>query len=323
MSGGRNRSHSNQLKGPQIHHDPPFNHYRHQIPPHPSLIEEFQLREREFHHHRGGGGGGGPPPPLPPPPHHPSLFLEERLTIQHQEIQGLLADNQGLAATHVALKQELEATQNELQRMGHIAGTLHVEKDGQLREMHEKAMKLEAELHGVEGMKVELGKVRSDVVQLRAARQELSVQVQSITQDLSRATADLNQVPQLKTEIEAMRQELDRARAAIEYERKAHAERYEQGHLIEKNLVLIAREVEKLRAEVANGEMRVRAAAAPVGNPGYSGNYNNPDPGYAANPYSSGYGMNPVQSGGAEAAQYGPGPGAWGGYDTQRAAGHR
>lgn len=58
-------------------------------------------------------------------------------------------------------------------------------------------------------------------------------------------------------------------RAAIEYEKKGYAENYEQGQVMEKNLISIAREVEKLRAEVANAEKRARAAtAAAAGNQG-------------------------------------------------------
>lgn len=56
-------------------------------------------------------------------------------------------------------------------------------------------------------------------------------------------------------------------RAAIEYEKKGYAENYEQGQVMEKNLITMAREVEKLRAEVANAEKRARAAAA-AGNQG-------------------------------------------------------
>ena len=56
-------------------------------------------------------------------------------------------------------------------------------------------------------------------------------------------------------------------RAAIEYEKKVYADSYEQGQQMQSNLVSMARELEKLRAEVANAEKRARAAAA-VGNPG-------------------------------------------------------
>jgi len=56
-------------------------------------------------------------------------------------------------------------------------------------------------------------------------------------------------------------------RQAIEYEKKGYAENYEQGQVMETNLISMAREVEKLRAEVANAEKRARAAAA-AGNQG-------------------------------------------------------
>lgn len=55
-------------------------------------------------------------------------------------------------------------------------------------------------------------------------------------------------------------------RAAIEYEKKGYAENYEHGLVMEKKLIAMARELEKLRAEIANAE-KTRAAAA-VGNPG-------------------------------------------------------
>ncbi|PIA30010.1 hypothetical protein AQUCO_05700009v1 [Aquilegia coerulea] len=306
------------LKGPPIHEQPPFGRLQTMPHHHPAILEE--MREvAQFGGRRGGGGGDHGHQMLPP--HHP-VFIEERLAAQHQEIQGLLGDNQRLAATHVALKQELEAATHELQRMAHIADSLHAEKDIQLREVYEKSMKMEAEIHGIEGMKAEVIQVRSDVQKLSVVRQELTTQVQGLSQDLTRVNADLQKVPALRADIETMKQELERARVAIDYERKGHAERYDKGQAMENNLILIAREVEKLRAEVANGEMRVRAAAS-VGNPGYSGNYTNPEPGYGGNPYSSGYGMNPVQNAAEGAAQYGPGPAAWGGYDMQRAPGHR
>ena len=84
-------------------------------------------------------------------------------------------------------------------------------------------------------------------------------------------------------------------RAAIEYEKKGYAENYEHGQVMEKNLISMARELEKLRAEIANTDKRARASAA-VGNPsgGYNANYGNPEAGYAGNPYPATYGMNPV-----------------------------
>ena len=258
--------------------------------PHPALLEE--IRESQYGMHPGS---------LPP---HPAM-IEERLAAQHQDIQALLLDNQRLAATHVALKQELEAAQHELQRMAHVADSLHEERDIQMRELYEKSVRLEVDLRGVETMRAELLQVHSDVKELTVARQELTGQVQAMSQDLTRMTADLQQVPALKAEIETVKQELHRARyfmvffgfetsmgdircfffyryfvilisvyifcisrVAIEYEKKGYAENYEHGQVMEKKLVSMARELEKLRAEVANAEKRAHASAAAVGNAG-------------------------------------------------------
>lgn len=308
---GRNRGPHLPMKGsgpPPPVHEAPFVRGMGPRPPHPAMLEE--MRDPQF---RMG------PRPFPP---HPAI-IEEHLTGQLQDIQGLLADNQRLAATHVALKQELEAAQHELQWMAHYSESLRAEKDGQMREMYESSVRLEVDLRGVEAMRADLVKVRGDIKQLSAVRQDLTSQFQVMNQDLARRTADAQKVPALKVENENMKQELQRARSAMEYEKKGYAENYEHGQVMEKKLISMAREVEKLRAEIANVEKRARVTAA-AGNPasaGYNANYGNPEAAYAANPYPAGYGMAPA---GAEGyPQYGPAAGSWGAYDMQRAQGHR
>lgn len=51
---------------------------------------------------------------------------------------------------------------------------------------------------------------------------------------------------------------VDSIRMAVDYEKKANAEQLEQRQAMEKNLVSMAREVEKLRAELTNAEKRAR-----------------------------------------------------------------
>lgn len=280
--------------------------------PHPALLEE--MRESQF---------GMGPRPLPPHP-HPAI-IEERLAGQYQDIQGMLTDNQGLAATHVALKQELELAQYELERMSQYANSLNAEADLRMREMYDKSAKLEMDLRQVDDMKAELKHIRENIKELSAVRQDLMTQVQLVTQDLARAKADLQQIPAVKADIDAMRMELQRAKAAIEYEKKGYAENYEHGQVMEKKLVTMSRELEKLRAEIANSEKRALAAAA-VGNPGsagYNPGYGNNEAGYSGNPYPVGYGVNPAQAAAENYPQYGHGPGTWSAYDMQRAQGHR
>nr|GEV53476.1 protein FLX-like 1 [Tanacetum cinerariifolium] len=274
----RNRKPSLLMKGrphggrPPIH-EPPFG--RNLGPrPHPALLEKTREAQIQMGHHR----------KIPP---HPGIF-EERLGVQHQDIQALLVDNQRLAATHVALKQELKATQHELQKNDHFARNILMEKDMQLRGLYKKSAKMEHDLHGVEGMRAELMQVHADVKELMATRQKLTAQVQAMTQDLGRANADLQQVPALKSEIGGLRQELQNARAVIKHEKKVHAENYEH----------------------ANPNL------------GYNPNYGNPEANYvgnpypkanyAANPYPVNYGMssanqmNPVQPGVEAYPQYVP-----------------
>lgn len=204
---GRNRGPPLPMKGaprsgrPPAVHEPPF--VRGLGPmPYPALLED--MRETQF---------GMGPRNLPP---HPAI-IEERLAAQHQEIQGLLVDNQRLAATHVALKQELEANQHELQRMAQFADSLRMEKDVQTRDLYEKSVRLEMDLHGVEVMRAELRQAHADIKELTGVRQELTGKAQAMTQDLARVTADLHQAPAIRAEIETMKQELQRARYFIIY----------------------------------------------------------------------------------------------------------
>lgn len=61
---------------------------------------------------------GGPPPLMSGGP--PPGMFEQKISTQHNEIQRLLTENQRLAATHVALRQELAAAQQEVQRLNSL-----------------------------------------------------------------------------------------------------------------------------------------------------------------------------------------------------------
>lgn len=262
------------------------------------------------------GPFGRGPGPLPP---HPAL-VEEELEVQHEEIQRLLAENRRLAATHVGLRRELAATQDELHRLNQVVANVHADKEHHTRELLEKSMRIEADLRAVEPLKAEVMQLRGDTQKLSASRQDLTAQVQALSQDLARAQADAQQVPALRAELDSLHQELIRARTAIEYEKKANSEQLEQRQAMEKNLISMAREVEKLRAELTNSEKRVWSA----GNPGgpYGAKLGHAEMGYSG-PYAEAYGLHPVQGGAEKGSQYGAGPGSWGAYDKQRALGRR
>ncbi|CAN6199129.1 unnamed protein product [Urochloa humidicola] len=340
--GGGNHPHPPPLHHPHHPHLPPHHHiddYRDplRLPPHhhpddfrdpprlpPGHPDSFLEQPPPPPHLRlfaghGHGGSGGPLPPQT----HVVAVLEERLGAEMDEAHALLAQNQRLAATHVALVQEVAAARHELGRTARSLASAQEEGDLRLREVYERSMKTEAELRAVHEMRAELAQVRLDIQNLGAARQELMGQVQGLTQDLARSAEDLQKVSALKAEIQEIKHETQHLRSCIELEKKGYAESYEQGQEMQKNLISVASEVEKLRAEAANAENRSRAVMS-AGNQGYVGSYANPKVNFAPNPYNAGYSMNQA-SAVDSSSQYGPGAthASWGAYDMQRASGRR
>ncbi|MCO5549258.1 hypothetical protein L7F22_002725 [Adiantum nelumboides] len=248
-------------------------------------------------------------------PHMPSAemtvaLLEQKVLTQHQEIQKLLSENQRLAAMHVALRQELAVTQQDVQRVQQV----FIEKEQQTRVLTEKVVKLEAEARSTEPLKTELENAKAGAHKLLALRTELSNQVNQLTQDLQKARNDAQAASTTKGEMEALRDEIQRARAAFEYEKKANAELLEQRGVMEKNLVSMAREMEKLRAELTNADMKAR-----VGSYG-GGSYGVSESGYpSAASYGDAYGLSQMR-GASDSSILGSGAG-WGAYDMQRGGG--
>ncbi|KAJ7523761.1 hypothetical protein O6H91_18G062000 [Diphasiastrum complanatum] len=255
-------------------------------------------------------GGLGPSPAL----------IEQKLATQHAEIQRLLTENQRLAATHVALREELAAAQPEIRRLEEVLAGVQAEKEAQIRGLVEKQNSMEADLRAADSLKAELHQARNDAAQLNGIRQELGTQIQTLSQELQRAHADLQQVPALRGENESLRQEIQRARTAFEFEKKANNEQFEERQVMEKNLVSMAREVEKLRAELTVAEKRARAGGNAVG--GYGGVYDGSDAGYSAiSQYGDGYGIHQVPVGVENRVQYvGGQASAYGAYDVNRTA---
>ncbi|KAA8540297.1 hypothetical protein F0562_024140 [Nyssa sinensis] len=248
--------------------------------------------------------------PLPRPvPPHPAL-LEEELEMQHVEIRRLLGENRRLIEDRMAMQQDLGAAKEELHRMNLAIADIRAEQELHSREIIERGLKLEADLRATEPLKNEAIQLHAEVQKLNTIRQDLAGQVQTLTQDLAKLKADNQQIPLLRADIDGLHQELMRARTAIDYEKKANIELMEQKQAMEKNLVSMAREVEKLRAELANADARPWGAGGP-----YGMKFSSPEGGFPA-PYGDGYG---IHLGAADKGPlYGPGSASWGGFDIPR-----
>ncbi|XP_019160345.1 PREDICTED: protein FLX-like 3 [Ipomoea nil] len=224
------------------------------------------------------------PGPLPP---HPAA-LEEELEIQHRDMQRILADNRHVLDENVMLERELTAVKDEILRLGQFIPKLHGDNEVQAREYIERGLKLEAELHSAEPLRAELGGLRADAQKLNGFRQELSTQVQSLTKDLNQLQTENKQVAAMKADIDGMRKELVEARRVYELEKKENTELVEQNQAMEKDLVSMAREMERLRAEQMAAERRARG----LGVGPYGMLNESPEMGYPSglygDPYSAG-----------------------------------
>ncbi|XP_021754510.1 protein FLX-like 3 [Chenopodium quinoa] len=250
---------------------------------------------------------GGPMPR--PPPFHPAV-LEEEIEIQRGEMHKLLEDNRRLADDRVALQRELNASREDIHRMNLAISDIRGEHDARSRELIDKVMKLEADLRAAESFKKDATQMRTEVQKLEKIRLELVGQVQSFSKDLAKLQSENQQIPHLRAEIDGMQQELMRARTAIDYEKKAKIALHEQKQAMENNMISMAREVEKLRAELTSSNGRPWAGGATYGmklgssDAGYPGHY--------GDPYGS-------HMGAAEKApHYGSGSAAWGGIEKPR-----
>lgn len=227
----------------------------------------------------------GPPiqqrAPIPP---HPAL-LEEELEVQHAEMRRLVADNRRLIDDRMALQRDLAAAKEELHRMNLAIGDIRAEHEMHSRELVDKSMKLESDLRGTEPLKNEVIQLRAEVKKLSNIKQDLSGKVQTLTQDVARLQADNQQIPSLRNEIDGLHQELMRARTMVDYEKKANMEFMDQRQSMEKNMVSMAREVEKLRAELASMDGRHWGAGGPYGT-----KFGSPEGGFPS-PYADGYGL--------------------------------
>ncbi|KAI4324778.1 hypothetical protein MLD38_030234 [Melastoma candidum] len=238
---------------------------------------------REPFHRRGYPSDGPYVRPLPRAPPPPAL-LEEEIEIQRAEMRRLLADNQRLVEDRIALQRELGVAKEEIHRMNLTIGDIRAEQELRSRDLIEKGLKLEADLRGAESFKKEALQLRSEVQKLNKTKQDLTGKVQSLTQEVARLKADNKQMSLLKSDFDSMNQELLHARTAIDFEKKANIELVEQRQAMENNLVSMAREVEKLRAELANSDARSWDAGG-----AYGMKFTSHEGGYSA-PYGDVYG---------------------------------
>ncbi|KAL6203486.1 hypothetical protein ACLB2K_027186 [Fragaria x ananassa] len=233
--------------------------------------------------------------------------LEDRVDLQQREIQSLLIDNQRLAATHVALKQDLTAAQSDLRNLKAVAGQIKSERNAEVREVYDRSLKLDDELRGLDAMKAELSVVLNDIEDLSASRMELATELKTIEGEIERTRSDESKQFEARLdEIETLKVEIEKGRAAVETEKKTRASNLVHCQAMEDYMAALALEIKKLHGELANAEKRARAAVA-AANPGsvYPMAYGNAEMLYGGNAYPDPYVVHQGQGSADGTPQYG------------------
>ncbi|KAJ4732415.1 protein FLC EXPRESSOR [Rhynchospora pubera] len=251
-----------------------------------------------------------------------STDLHDRLAALDRHIQSLLLDNQRLAAVHVALRQELLQSHHHLRHSAASASRSRDAKEADLRDALERSRHAEAAARQVDAVRSQIARLRDDVRTLSLSRDEMVQALVAMRGNLGRMRAENTQLETVAKEIDAMQRELHKGRAAIEFEKKAHAENEEQRKQMETTMASMACEIEKLRADLANADKTAQAAAA---NPGYPGAYANPPEAGAYGSHADPYMQAQVQRMPDGTAQYVPASGSQhvSAYNTQPAAAQR
>lgn len=200
-----------------------------------------------------------------------SDLLEHRLAAQAADIEQLAGDNNRLVTSQMAMREDLAAAQQEVQRLKAHIRSIQTESDIQIRVLLDKIAKMEKDIRAGENVKKDLKQAHVEAQNLVKERQELATQIQQASHELQKIHTDVKSIPDLHAELENSRHELKRLRATFEYEKGLNIEKVEQMRAMEQNLMGMAREMENLRVDVLNAETRARAPNQ------YIGGYANPD----------------------------------------------
>jgi prefoldin subunit 5 len=159
--------------------------------------------------------------PIPGPHHHPAdpilplphlELLERKTFFQLNEMEKLGRENARLADSHVAMRQEIAASQKEIDAIqAHLAG-VRSEIDIQILSVFEKIKNFETEIRIGETLQVELHQAHVEAQALSAARQNLGVEMQQLSAELERCGADNRKLHEMYKELDGLRQEHQKLR---------------------------------------------------------------------------------------------------------------
>ncbi|CAM8888764.1 unnamed protein product [Rhodiola kirilowii] len=208
-----------------------------------------------------------------------SIELAEKISVQEAEINRLDGENRRLASTQVVLRQELVDAQQEIQGAEALIRSIRTEGDLQIRILLDKTAKMELDIRSGPILRKELQQAHAEAQNLVAAIQDLTTNIHIATRELEKSNVDVSVLPELLTEYESLKEEQQLLRVTFEHEKAINVKEVKEMEEMEKDLVNMVREAEKLRINLINAEQRT-LAPVPHGDA-----YTNP---YSSQPHQQG-----------------------------------
>lgn len=152
---------------------------------------------------------------LPSPPLQ-FMMIGDNTTAVHnhhtQITQFLLTENQILKQMHVSILNELSVAQQDLRHVSTVAGKVKAEREAEVREVYDKAMKMEDEVKLIDESKTELDKLNQKLKKLRSEKKELNEKLKKVRCDVTKVSKKWKRFSVMKSEIETMKKEIERGR---------------------------------------------------------------------------------------------------------------
>ncbi|GAA0183457.1 hypothetical protein LIER_30865 [Lithospermum erythrorhizon] len=191
--------------------------------------------------------------------HHLTELLENKLDRQATEIDRLTRDNKKLAASNVTLRQDLVDAHIEIKKRKKDILSIQEESDLQIRDCLDRIADIETDIRAGERIKRDLQEAESEARSLIAANCDLAYDIRNASQELEKE----KKLSEMNADIDNLRQEPQKLQKTLELEKGANKEKVEQMQLMEKDLVLFAKEVERLRYKVLNAQKQAHAPNLP------------------------------------------------------------
>ncbi|KAK9756764.1 hypothetical protein RND81_01G119700 [Saponaria officinalis] len=205
--------------------------------------------------------------------------MEERMAHNSLKLQVLREDYQEMLATHANLKQDLTVAHLQLRQLATTAHKVSDHRQSEVKQVYERCVTMEGEARLIEALQIEHDQVSALVSGVRETNVELKSQLRELDSELHSFLLQTSDVAPLKSDLNTMRQQLLQGRAAIEFENKTRAANLEQYQAMERNMISMKNEIEKLRDELAHAQKRANVATTAVANPSHAflDNYRGPD----------------------------------------------